>query len=68
MAAVFYGQGKPTPADLEALAEALNLPELYKAELLSRAGPHFWPTRGVGPKIPTDPLIYRLYEVRQYAK
>jgi hypothetical protein len=31
--------------------------------LNSEIGPHWWPHRGLGPMPPTDPVIYRLYEV-----
>ena len=34
---------------------------------LSRLASHWWPNRGLGPTPPTDPVIYRLYEVCGYA-
>jgi cyanate lyase len=34
---------------------------------LSQLGSHWWPNRGLGPMPPTDPVIYRLYEVCVHA-
>ncbi|CAE7225150.1 unnamed protein product [Rhizoctonia solani] len=50
-AALFYGQAKPAPEDLAKLSEALG-----------NLGDHWWPTRGLGPDPPQDPVIYRLHE------
>ncbi|KAF8310255.1 Cyanase [Clavulina sp. PMI_390] len=60
VASVFYGQAKPTPADIESLSSVLEIDfSAFKAE----HGEHWWPHRGmVGPMPPTDPVIYRLYE------
>ncbi|KAK4703073.1 hypothetical protein P7C70_g3150, partial [Phenoliferia sp. Uapishka_3] len=60
VASLFYGQAKPEPADIKGIAEVLGLPE----EGLTKAlGPHFMPERGLVQMPPTDPLIYRLYEI-----
>ncbi|KAF9233175.1 cyanate lyase C-terminal domain-containing protein [Melanogaster broomeanus] len=59
VAAVFYGQAKMDPADLEKLAGVLEIPT---ATIQSELGSHWWPNRGLGPMPPTDPVLYRLYE------
>ncbi|KZT58086.1 Cyanase C-terminal domain-containing protein [Calocera cornea HHB12733] len=59
VAALFYGQAKPSSSDLSALAEALSLP---LGALTAGLGPSFTPYRGMGGGVPTDPVIYRLYE------
>ena len=41
--------------------------EINWDESLSKLGSHWWPNRGLGPMPPTDPVIYRLYEVCAYA-
>lgn len=80
MAAAFYGQvflitrnlvlkkhcscrsqAKFTEAELKKVSEVLDIPPL---DSLSELGEHWWPNRGLGPMPPTDPVIYRLYEVR----
>ncbi|MCS7225960.1 MAG: cyanase [Gloeomargarita sp. SKYB31] len=58
-AALFYRQATATPAQVKQLAEVLNLPESDLAELTE------YPTKGLGPVVPTDPLIYRFYEIMQ---
>jgi len=58
-AAVFYGQAKPSPQELATLAETLGI---EAQSLTSEIGAHWWPTRGLGPSPPTDPVIYRLHE------
>ncbi|KZV90104.1 Cyanase [Exidia glandulosa HHB12029] len=59
VASVFLAQAKPTPADIEALEKVLGL---ESNALAAQAGSHWWPERGIGPAVPTDPLLYRLYE------
>ncbi|KAN0092618.1 cyanase [Tylopilus felleus] len=59
VAAAFYGQAKLSPEEVEALARVLDIPA---ASIQSELGPHWWPSRGLGPSPPTDPVIYRLYE------
>ncbi|CAE6469220.1 unnamed protein product, partial [Rhizoctonia solani] len=58
-AALFYGQAKPAPEDLAKLSEALGVPH---QSLKDSLGDHWWPTRGLGPDPPQDPVIYRLHE------
>ena len=54
-------QAKFTPDELKQVSELLEL----STELLEGGlGEHWWPNRGLGPIPPTDPVIYRLYEVR----
>ncbi|KAJ7463851.1 cyanate lyase C-terminal domain-containing protein [Mycena galericulata] len=60
VAAAFYGQAKFTPEELKKLAQVLGLPT--PDELEAGLGDHWWPSRGLGPIPPTDPVIYRLYE------
>ncbi|KAL5485665.1 CYN1 [Sanghuangporus weigelae] len=59
VAAAFYGQAKLTSDLIEALAKVLDLPA---TNLHDGLGAHWWPNRGLGPTVPTDPVIYRLYE------
>ncbi|KAF9457867.1 cyanate lyase C-terminal domain-containing protein [Collybia nuda] len=61
LAAGMYGQAKFSEDELRKLAEVLEVPV---AETLAGLGDHWWPNRGLGPVPPTDPVIYRLYEVR----
>jgi cyanate lyase len=60
IAAVFYGQASASPEEAEKIASALGLgPDL--AEALTDD-----PVKGsLDPAIPTDPLIYRFYEIMQ---
>ncbi|MEN9229156.1 MAG: cyanase [Gloeomargarita sp. GXS_bins_116] len=58
-AALFYRQATATPTQVKRLAEALGLPDSDLAELT------VYPVKGLGPTVPTDPLIYRFYEIIQ---
>jgi cyanate lyase len=60
IAAVFYGQASASPEEAEKIVSALGLgPEI--AEALTD-----YPVKGaLDPIIPTDPLIYRFYEIMQ---
>ncbi len=60
IAAVFYRQASASPEEAEAIASALGLdPDI--AEALTD-----YPAKGsLDPAIPTDPLIYRFYEIMQ---
>jgi len=59
VAALFYHQAKATEEECRDLAKLLKLsPDELK--VLSD-----FPTKGLGPMVPTDPLIYRLYEFIQ---
>lgn len=54
-------QAKMSPQEIEALARVLDIPHV---SIQSELGSHWWPNRGLGPVPPTDPVVYRLYEVR----
>lgn len=60
-AALFYGQATASAEDVEGLSTLLELPkDLLTAQMTG------FPNRGqAGPMPPTEPLIYRLYEVVQ---
>ncbi|KAG2222062.1 hypothetical protein INT45_007948 [Circinella minor] len=63
VAAIFYGQAKPSKEELEKLSAVLNLPESHLKEEL---GESYYPDRGgLISTVPTDPLLYRLYEIIQ---
>jgi cyanate lyase len=57
-AMLLYGYGQATPEEAEALAHILTLPDEATAAL--QQPPHRAPAQ---PWPPTDPFIYRLYEV-----
>jgi cyanate lyase len=57
-AMLVYGYGQATQEEAEALARALDLPEEAKGVLTQV--PHRTPAQ---PWPPTDPFVYRLYEV-----
>jgi cyanate lyase len=62
-----YKQAKFTPEELNKLFEVLGLSHDSQTgqELQAALSDHqWWPNRGLGPMPPTDPVIYRLYEVR----
>jgi cyanate lyase len=59
VAALCYRQAMASPEEAQKLVAALGLgPEV--AQALTE-----FPTKGLGPVVPTDPLIYRLYEIMQ---
>jgi cyanate lyase len=59
IAALFYRQAKASKEEAEKLATVLGLdPEA--AEALME-----FPVKGLGPVVPTDPLVYRFYEIMQ---
>jgi cyanate lyase len=58
-AAVIYGQAQATKEEAQALCAALGA--CKEAEKFMTD----FPDKGLGPVIPTDPLIYRLYEILQ---
>ncbi|KAI9311415.1 cyanate hydratase, partial [Dichotomocladium elegans] len=63
VASIFYGQAKPTRGEIEKLAEVLNLPASH---LKDELGAHYFPDRGGLISVPpTDPLLYRFYEILQ---
>ena len=59
IAAVFYRQASASQEEAEKIVSALGLgPDA--AETLTEC-----PLKGLGPVVPTDPLIYRFYEIMQ---
>lgn len=59
IASVFYRQASASQEEAEKIVSALGLgPDA--AEALTEC-----PLKGLGPVVPTDPLIYRFYEIMQ---
>ena len=59
IAAVFYRQASASREEADKIVSALGLgPDV--AEALTEC-----PVKGFGPVVPTDPLIYRFYEIMQ---
>lgn len=59
IAALFYQQATASPEEADKLAKLLELEPKTVEELT------LFPTKGLGPIVPTDPLIYRFYEIMQ---
>lgn len=59
IAALIYGQARASQEEAEKLASALGLDSIQTEGLTD------FPTKGLGPVVPTDPLIYRFYEILQ---
>jgi cyanate lyase len=59
IAAVFYRQASASAEEASKLLSALGLSEALVPELTAH------PVKGLGPIVPTDPLIYRFYEIMQ---
>ena len=60
IASLFYGQAAASKDEAEKLAELLSLDSATTSALQE------FPTKGsLDPVIPTDPLIYRFYEIMQ---
>jgi cyanate lyase len=59
IASLFYRQAQASQEEAEKLASALSLGPEIAAELTE------FPNKGLGPVVPTDPLIYRFYEIMQ---
>ena len=59
IAAVFYRQASASEEEANKLVFALGLDEEIAAELTEPS------VKGLGPIVPTDPLIYRFYEIMQ---
>lgn len=56
----FRAQARFTKEELAKVSELLGLPaSLAESEAVSS----WFPSRGLGPMPPTDPTLYRLYEV-----
>ncbi|GJN94241.1 hypothetical protein Rhopal_007315-T1 [Rhodotorula paludigena] len=61
VAALFYGQAKPTDEEVDKLARVLGI---QAGPLHSHWHKHYFPERGqLTPMPPTDPTLYRLYEI-----
>ena len=62
VSALFYGQAQATAAEARKIVARLGLGRSRKeVESFLVA----FPNKGLGPVVPTDPLIYRLYEIMQ---
>ncbi|BAU06959.1 cyanate hydratase [Fischerella sp. NIES-3754] len=59
IAAVIYRQASASEEEAKLLVEALGLDESDMEELTE------YPVKGLGPVVPTDPLIYGFYEIMQ---
>lgn len=59
IAAVFYRQASASLDEAAKILEALGLNADLASELTA------YPAKGLGPLVPTDPLIYRFYEIMQ---
>jgi cyanate lyase len=59
IAAVFYRQATMSEDEAKLLTAALDLDPIY-IDLLTE-----YPIKGLGPVVPTDPLVYRFYEIMQ---
>jgi cyanate lyase len=59
IAAVFYRQATMSEDEAKLLTTALDLEPIY-IDLLTE-----YPLKGLGPVVPTDPLVYRFYEIMQ---
>jgi cyanate lyase len=59
IAAVFYRQASASQEEAEKIVAALGL-DTVVTEALTEC-----PLKGLGPVVPTDPLIYRFYEIMQ---
>jgi cyanate lyase len=59
IASVFYGQNTTSLEIAQKLVEVLELGEDVVTALTA------CPSKGLGPIVPTDPLIYRFYEIMQ---
>lgn len=59
IAAVFYRQASASQAEAEKILSAIGLSTALAPELIE------CPLKGLGPVVPTDPLIYRFYEIMQ---
>jgi cyanate lyase len=59
VAALFYQQATASLEQAEKLLEVLELAPVMKSDLMA------YPVKGLGPIVPTDPFIYRFYEIMQ---
>jgi len=62
LASLLYGQASATEEEAQKIISALGLEEDKEVlEYFLTA----YPSKGLGPVVPTDPLIYRFYEIMQ---
>jgi cyanate lyase len=59
IAAVIYRQASASLEEAQKLIDALDIAPIWAKELTE------YPLKGLGPVVPTDPLIYRFYEIMQ---
>ena len=59
VASLFYRQASASEEEAEKLSSELELDKNISDKLTECS------TKGLGPKVPTDPLIYRFYEIMQ---
>ena len=59
VAALFYQQASESNEQAEKLLAALDLAPVMKVDLVA------CPVKGLGPVVPTDPFVYRFYEIMQ---
>ena len=59
VAALFYGQARASEEEAAKLGSELGLGKDICDKLTD------FPSKGLGPVVPTDPLIYRFYEIMQ---
>jgi len=59
VAALFYGQASASEEEASKIAVELDLESEVSDKLTE------YPVKGLGPVVPTDPLIYRFYEIMQ---
>ena len=59
VAALIYGQARADGDEARKIADALRLGHEITSALTD------FPNKGLGPVVPTDPLIYRFYEIMQ---
>ena len=62
VSALFYGQAQATAAEARKIVAKLGLGRNRKEVISFLVA---FPDKGLGPVVPTDPLIYRLYEIMQ---
>jgi cyanate lyase len=59
IASLFYGQNSTSLEEAQKLADILGLGNDVVLAMTA------YPSKGLGPVVPTDPLIYRFYEIIQ---
>jgi cyanate lyase len=59
IAAVFYQQAAMSEDEAKLLVDTLGLGGIYIEQLTA------YPIKGLGPVVPTDPFVYRFYEIMQ---